>query len=125
MQLVGIQIYRIIIFAPTCFGLHKPSSGNYNLCLRKIIFVVPVYMSLEMLSVSRPHTCGHDTENCSTFKILHDLSSDRREPSWFLSINSFYTLAREDRVFEIILFNMIVINIIAILADKCIGFRIY
>jgi len=24
---------------------------------------------------------------CSTIKILHDLSSDRREPGWFLSLD--------------------------------------
>ena len=62
---------------------------------------------------------------CSTFKILHDLSSDRREPGWFLSIIVFYTLVREDRVFRIILVLLIFINLITILADKCIGFRIY
>ena len=34
---------------------------------------------------------------CSTFKILHDLRSDRREPGLFLSIMMFYVLVREER----------------------------
>jgi len=40
----------------------------------------------------------------STFKILHDLRSDRREPGWFLSIVMFYVLVREEREFWIIFF---------------------
>ena len=56
--------------------------------------------------------------------ILHDLSSDRREPGWFLSIMSFCALVREDQVRGIILFGLNFINV-TILADKCIGFRIY
>jgi len=40
---------------------------------------------------------------CSTFKILHDLSSDRCEPGWSLSIINAYTLVRDDWVFGIIL----------------------
>jgi len=42
---------------------------------------------------------------CSNFKILHDLSSDRRQPGWFRPIITFYsyTLVREDLVFGIIL----------------------
>jgi hypothetical protein len=36
--------------------------------------------------------------------ILHHMSSDRREPVWFLSIMSFCTLVREDQVRGIILF---------------------
>ena len=68
----------------------------------------------------------HVNRSRSTFKILHDLISDRREPGWFLSIIIFYALVREDRVFGIILgLYLIFINIITILADKCIGFRIY
>lgn len=47
---------------------------------------------------------------CSTFKILHDLSSNRREPGWFLSIMEFYTLVREDQVFGIILCLLNIIN---------------
>ena len=41
-----IKIFKITKVAPTCFGLHKPSSGSYSLCLAKITFLVPVYMSL-------------------------------------------------------------------------------
>ena len=40
--------------APTCFGLHKPPSGNYSLCLAKIKFLAAVYIQ---------YICGHDTEN--------------------------------------------------------------
>ena len=35
-------------------------------------------------------------------KILRDLSSDRREPGWFLSVVLYDILVREDRIFEII-----------------------
>jgi len=31
-----IETFRIIKVASTCFGLHKPSSGSYSLCLAKI-----------------------------------------------------------------------------------------
>jgi len=27
---------QTIIFAPTCFGLHKPSSGSYSLCFTEV-----------------------------------------------------------------------------------------
>jgi len=40
-----IKTFKIIKVA-TCFGLHKPSSGSYSLCLAKITFLVPVYMLL-------------------------------------------------------------------------------
>jgi hypothetical protein len=53
------------------------------------------------------------------------LSSDRREPGWFLSIIMCYILLREDRIFGIMLCFMIINNMFAILADMCIGFRIY
>lgn len=33
---------------------------------------------------------------CSTIKILHDLSSNRREPDWFLSLLKFYKGVRKD-----------------------------
>ena len=46
-----IKTFKIIKVAPTCFGLHKPSSGSYSLCIAKITFLVPVYMSLQMFSV--------------------------------------------------------------------------
>jgi len=39
-----IKTFRIIKVAPTCFGLHKPSSGSYSLCLANITFLVPVHM---------------------------------------------------------------------------------
>jgi hypothetical protein len=34
--------------------------------------------------------------------VFHDLSSDRREPGWFLSVLLFYIVVREDRIFGII-----------------------
>nr|ARQ14839.1 spider venom protein NPTX_B154 [Nephila pilipes] len=33
---------------------------------------------------------------CSTFKTLHDLSSNRRKPDWFLSLKKIY-LVRKDQ----------------------------
>lgn len=39
---------------------------------------------------------------CSTIKILHDLSSDRREPDRFLSINRINVFVRKDFTFVII-----------------------
>jgi len=39
-------MFKIIEVAPTCFGLHKPSSESYSLCLAKITFLVPVYVLL-------------------------------------------------------------------------------
>jgi len=50
---IAIKTFKIIKVAPACFDLLKPSSGSYNLCLAKITFLVPVYVSLQM--------CGHDT----------------------------------------------------------------
>ena len=40
-----IKTFRITKVAPTCFGLHKPSSGSYSLCSTKVTFLAPVYMS--------------------------------------------------------------------------------
>jgi len=31
-----LKSFKIIIFAPTCFGLHKPSSGSYSLRFAKV-----------------------------------------------------------------------------------------
>jgi hypothetical protein len=50
-----IKIFIIITVAPTCFGLHQPSSGSHNPCLAKITLLVQVYMSLQTFSVLRPH----------------------------------------------------------------------
>ena len=43
--------------AATCFGLNKPSSGSYSLCLAKITFLVPVHISLyEGQLISNAHS---------------------------------------------------------------------
>ena len=44
------------------------------------------------------------------FPAWRDLSSNRREPGWFLSIMGFYILVREDWIFGIILFLLCFIN---------------
>jgi len=36
---------------------------------------------------------------CSTIKILHDLSSNRREPGWFLSLSLFEIFSTKGPVF--------------------------
>jgi len=36
---------------------------------------------------------------CSTIKILHDLSSDRRKPGRFLSVNNYDIIIRKDFIF--------------------------
>ena len=41
-----IKTFKNIKVSPTCFGLHKPSSESYSLCIAKITFLDPVYMSL-------------------------------------------------------------------------------
>ena len=43
---------KIIIFAPTCFGLHKPSSGSYSMCFGKVAKLTSVtypYLNLSVL----------------------------------------------------------------------------
>jgi len=37
-----IKTFKIMKLVPACFGLHKPLSGIYSLCLAKITFLVPV-----------------------------------------------------------------------------------
>jgi len=36
---------------------------------------------------------------CSTIKILHDLSRDRREPDRFLSVNSYDIIVQKDFIY--------------------------
>lgn len=49
---------------------------------------------------------------CSIIKILHDLSSNRCKPGWFLSLMSNNILVRKDQILEIILVNLNIINVI-------------
>ena len=47
-----VKSYKIIIVAPTCFGLHKPSSGSYSLCFAEVTMLISVtypYMKLWVL----------------------------------------------------------------------------
>jgi hypothetical protein len=37
---------KVIKAAPTCFGLHKPSSGSHSQGLVKITMLVPVHLLL-------------------------------------------------------------------------------
>ena len=39
------------MFAPTCFGLHKPSSGSYSLRFARVAIWTPIYKSLLRYSV--------------------------------------------------------------------------
>jgi len=41
-----LKSFKIIIVAPTCFGLHKPSSGSYQSVLRQSYNVNFDYISL-------------------------------------------------------------------------------
>ena len=60
----------IIKVAPTCFGLHKPSSGSCSLCLAKITFLFPVYV---LFSESRLHICSMYTGNRNVILAKHRL----------------------------------------------------
>jgi len=37
-----LKSFKTIIVAPTCFGLHKPSSGSCNLCVAKVTMLISV-----------------------------------------------------------------------------------
>ena len=36
-----LKSFKIMIAAPTCFGLHKPSTGSYSLCFAKVTVLLP------------------------------------------------------------------------------------
>jgi len=47
-----LKSFKIIIVAPACFGLHKPSSGSYNLCFAKVTMLTSVtyrYLKVQVL----------------------------------------------------------------------------
>jgi len=45
-----LKSFKIIIVAPTCFGLHKPSSGSYSLCFAKVTMLTSItYRYLKLL----------------------------------------------------------------------------
>jgi len=46
-----LKSFKIIIFAPTCFGLRKPLSGSYSLCFAKVTMLTSVTYHYLMLSV--------------------------------------------------------------------------
>ena len=46
-----VKTLKTIIFAPTCFGLHKPSSGSYGLRFAKVTVLIAIYKSLLKYSV--------------------------------------------------------------------------
>jgi len=46
-----VKTFKTIIFAPTCFGLHKPSSGSYSLRIVEVTISIPIYKSLLEYSV--------------------------------------------------------------------------
>lgn len=48
---------------------------------------------------------------CSIIKILHDLSSNRCEPGWFLSLEKENILVRKDQIFKLNFFLRILIKI--------------
>ena len=37
-----LKLFKIITVGPTCFGLHKPSSGSYSLCFDKVAILSSV-----------------------------------------------------------------------------------
>jgi len=42
-----LKSFKIITVAPTCFGLHKPSSGSsHSLRFAKVTVLIPIYKSL-------------------------------------------------------------------------------
>jgi len=51
-----LRSFKIIITAPTCFGLHKPSSESYSLCLAKVTYkaayaaTVPINNDMQPIS---------------------------------------------------------------------------
>jgi hypothetical protein len=38
-----LKTFKTTIVAPTCFGLHKPSSGSYSLCFAQVTILISVY----------------------------------------------------------------------------------
>ena len=68
-MLIIIKKFSIITVASTCFGLHKPSSGSYSLCLAETTFLVPVYLSLLLCSVSWPHM--RLSTDCSSLMMVY------------------------------------------------------
>jgi len=37
-----LKSFKITIATPTCFGLHKPSSGSYSICFAKVTMLTSV-----------------------------------------------------------------------------------
>ena len=37
-----LKSFKTIIIAPTCFALHKPSSGSYSLCFAQVTVLIPI-----------------------------------------------------------------------------------
>jgi len=46
-----VKTFNTIIFAPTCFVLHKPSSGSYSLRIAKVTVWISICKSLLRYSV--------------------------------------------------------------------------
>jgi len=50
-----VKTFKTIIFAPICFGLHKPPSGTYSLRFVKVTILNALYKSLLKCSVLLQH----------------------------------------------------------------------
>ena len=50
-----VKTFQTIIFASTCFGLHKPSPGSCSLRLAKGTILIAIYKSLLKYSVLSLH----------------------------------------------------------------------
>jgi len=44
-----VKIFKTIIYASTCFGLHKPSSGSYRLRFAKVTLFIVIYNILQSI----------------------------------------------------------------------------
>jgi len=59
-----LKTFKTTIIVPTCFGLHKPSSGSSQFVLRKSYNIgFSVYVSLMKFSVLWLRMRSHSTEN--------------------------------------------------------------
>ena len=50
-----VKTFKTIIFSPTWFGLHKPSSGSFGLHFTKVTILIAIYKSLLKYSELWPH----------------------------------------------------------------------
>ena len=64
-----LKSFKTVMFAPRCFGLHKPSSGSYSLRFAKVTILIGMYKSLLKYSVLYKHNASFDNTTLYLYTI--------------------------------------------------------